>query len=101
LCPSSGGSILATLLNSDKPAVKSLRISALVRSEEQAKHLTKIGVTPIFFTDLNDVGVIQKAASEHDGEYWSIPFCTTRESSSETYIQLLSTQLMASIRPPQ
>jgi hypothetical protein len=49
--------------------VKSLQISALVRSEEQAKRLTELGVTPILFTDLNDVEVIQKAASEHDGEY--------------------------------
>jgi hypothetical protein len=65
---SSGGSILTALLNSDKPTVKSLQISALVRSEEQAKRLIEIGVTPILFTDLNDAEVIQKAASKHDGE---------------------------------
>jgi uncharacterized protein YbjT (DUF2867 family) len=66
---SSGGSVLNTLLNSDKPALKNLQISVLVRSEEQAKRFTELGVTPILFTDLNDVEVIQKAASEHDGEF--------------------------------
>ena len=80
---SSGGSILTTLLNSDKPALRSLQISALVRSEEQAKRFTGIGVTPILFTDLDDVEVIQKAASEHDGEFL---LCTLAENSTETSI---------------
>jgi hypothetical protein len=59
---------LNTLLNSNKPLIKSLKISVLVRGEAEAKRLeSELGVTPIFFKDFDDLEVLQKAASEHDG----------------------------------
>jgi hypothetical protein len=72
--PISGGSILTTLLHSDKSAVKNLHISALVRNEAHAKRISELGVTPILFKNLDDVEVIRKAASESDGLYLCLQF---------------------------
>lgn len=58
---------MTLLLNSDLPLIKSLKISALVRTQAQADKLSQIGVTPILIKDLDDTETITKAASENDG----------------------------------
>jgi hypothetical protein len=67
---SSGGSVLNTLLSSENPAIKNLQISALVRGEDKAALLKKLGVAPILFTGLDDGELLTEVASQHD----STPF---------------------------
>lgn len=69
---SSGGSVLTTLLNSKKDALKGSSISALVRGEAQVQKVKELGVNLVQIKDLDDTEVIQKAASEHDGDYTDV-----------------------------
>ncbi|KAJ5411383.1 uncharacterized protein N7487_005742 [Penicillium crustosum] len=59
-----GGSILTDLQNSKNASQYSF--SALVRNQEHASKLKARGVEPIFFKSLDDLDIVQKAASEHD-----------------------------------
>lgn len=59
----SGGSILAELLKSPDE----YEISALVRNEEQAAILQKVGVTPVLFSGLDDLETNRRAAAQNDG----------------------------------
>ncbi|TKA64309.1 hypothetical protein B0A49_07093 [Cryomyces minteri] len=61
-----GGSVLSKLLSSQENAVRKCEVSALVREEERAEAMAKLGVTPIIFRDLDDVGHLRRVVSEHD-----------------------------------
>jgi putative NADH-flavin reductase len=62
----SGGTVLSQLLSSSDPAIKSSKISALVRRQDQADILAANGVHPIIFKDLDDLEALKCAAREHD-----------------------------------
>ena len=64
-----GGAVLSALLKSKNPVIEGLEISVLVRSEEQAALLRSNGVSPIIFKGFDGLGIIQHAASQHDGVY--------------------------------
>ncbi|KAK7408363.1 hypothetical protein QQX98_009459 [Neonectria punicea] len=61
-----GGSVLATLLQSTDPNIKTCQISALVRKQDQADALNTKGVNAIVFSGLNDTALIRDVASKHD-----------------------------------
>ncbi|KAH7208539.1 hypothetical protein DER44DRAFT_720344 [Fusarium oxysporum] len=61
-----GGTVLAQLLKSSFPEIKSLSISALVRHQSQADVLAKKGVNSILFKNLDETTFLQQTAAEHD-----------------------------------
>ncbi|KPM35218.1 hypothetical protein AK830_g11351 [Neonectria ditissima] len=61
-----GGSVLATLLQSTDPNIKTSQISALVRKQDQADALRLKGVNAIVFGGLDDTAHIRDVASKHD-----------------------------------
>lgn len=58
--------MLSSLLSSDLPLLKKKTISVLVRSEDQAKVLAKIGAIPVLFNGLDDLEMIRQIASAYD-----------------------------------
>lgn len=64
----SGGSILSTLLNSQHPALKSIRLSALVRGQDKARVLTERGLSVELFDDLDQTELLEGIASNYDGK---------------------------------
>lgn len=67
----SGGSVLAQLLESKFDLAK-YPISVLVRGEDKAKDLRSKGFHPILFNSLDEIDVLEKAATEHDGKHSAI-----------------------------
>ncbi|KAE8444805.1 hypothetical protein EG329_014265 [Mollisiaceae sp. DMI_Dod_QoI] len=61
-----GGSILAALLSSEHASLKASTITCVVRGEEKAKALAKLGVKTILFNGLDETEVLAEAASQHD-----------------------------------
>ncbi|KAH8734050.1 NAD dependent epimerase/dehydratase family protein [Ilyonectria robusta] len=61
-----GGSVLTTLLESTDANIKTSKISALVRKQDQADLLSAKGVNAILFSGLDDTAVVRDAASKHD-----------------------------------
>ncbi|KAL7904488.1 NAD dependent epimerase/dehydratase family protein [Trichoderma velutinum] len=61
-----GGSVLSSLLSSDLPLLKGSAISVLVRHEDQAEALAKVGVIPVLFNGLDDLEMMRKIASTQD-----------------------------------
>lgn len=64
----SGGSILSTLLNSQHPALKSIRLSALARGQDKARVLTERGLSVELFDDLDQTELLEGIASNYDGK---------------------------------
>lgn len=54
--------MLHTLVNDFGSGIS---LSALVRSAANYDALKKMGVTPIYFNGLDDIGTIKRVASEH------------------------------------
>ncbi|EXJ72304.1 uncharacterized protein A1O5_04808 [Cladophialophora psammophila CBS 110553] len=61
-----GGEVLAALLASKSSAVQAATISCMVRGEEKAEALKKLGVTPLLFNSLDETEILAEAASNHD-----------------------------------
>ncbi|KAM0321352.1 hypothetical protein ACHAPQ_009462 [Fusarium lateritium] len=61
-----GGSVLNTILTSSHPSLQNIQITALVRREEQAKTLAGLHITPVLFSSLDDINLLEQLASEHD-----------------------------------
>lgn len=64
----SGGTLLKHLL-ADTTLAASVRLFTLVRSDDQAEHVTKLGATPVWF-DLDEEAcraAVVKYESEFDG----------------------------------
>ncbi|KAM0820312.1 putative NAD-dependent epimerase/dehydratase domain-containing protein [Seiridium cardinale] len=61
-----GGLVFTCLLTSDKPENMELKISVIVRKQEQAEVLHSKGLHPILFEGLDDGEGLTQAASEHD-----------------------------------
>ncbi|KAL4865023.1 hypothetical protein BDV12DRAFT_200562 [Aspergillus spectabilis] len=59
-----GGSILTALFTSENKALKHVKITAVVRKEEQAQVLTEEGVNAIVFNGLKDVAQMKSLARE-------------------------------------
>ncbi|KAM0249827.1 hypothetical protein ACHAQJ_008895 [Trichoderma viride] len=64
-----GGSVLSSLLSSDLPSLKGKTISVVVRREDQAKALAKIGAIPVLFNGLDDLEMMRKIASAYDRDH--------------------------------
>ncbi|OQU99115.1 Glutathione S-transferase, domain-containing protein [Cladophialophora immunda] len=61
-----GGSILASLLRSKDIVFSSVRLSALVRSEQHAKVLSEEGIDVVHFDDTNAINQFQKIGAGFD-----------------------------------
>ena len=62
----SGGTLLTQLLNSTNQQIKALRISVLIRKEQQAEVFTSNGVTPILFKGLEATEDLRRIANDHE-----------------------------------
>lgn len=71
-CLISGGSVLTTLLKSE--IVTKDSISVVVRGEEKAKTLEKLGVKTVLFNSLDDSELLRRIASKHDSTYLPVVF---------------------------
>ncbi|KAL9110601.1 MAG: hypothetical protein Q9227_004959 [Pyrenula ochraceoflavens] len=61
-----GGSIVADFTNGDKPLIEKERIIAAVRSEEQAKALSGLGIK-VLQLDLTDEKAVIETLLHHNG----------------------------------
>ncbi|KAH8595061.1 hypothetical protein B0O99DRAFT_741329 [Bisporella sp. PMI_857] len=61
-----GGSVLTSLLQSENPAIKNVKISAIVRSAVQAELLAVLNIRPILISGFEDTEALANAASEND-----------------------------------
>ncbi|KAL2822452.1 hypothetical protein BJX63DRAFT_427021 [Aspergillus granulosus] len=61
-----GGSVLDRVLKSADAKIKSAAYTVLVRKEEQAAKITKLGVTPVLFNGLDEFDLLRQQAAEHD-----------------------------------
>ncbi|CAG9996066.1 unnamed protein product [Clonostachys byssicola] len=61
-----GGTVLSTLLASQSHRIRDISITVLVRRQEQADKLVSSRVTPLIFSGLDDLELLERAASEHD-----------------------------------
>jgi uncharacterized protein YbjT (DUF2867 family) len=62
-----GGSVLNSILKSTNATIGNVKISALVRSKEQAEYLISKNIEPLWFNDFQDTDILSKAASANDG----------------------------------
>ncbi|CAH0040027.1 unnamed protein product [Clonostachys solani] len=61
-----GGTVLSTLLASQSHRIRDISITVLVRRQEQADKLVSSRVTPLIFSGLDDLELLERVASEHD-----------------------------------
>ena len=71
----SGGSIIADFLSSSSPVLKRSRITAVVRSDEQAKLLSESGIN-VLQLDLIDEKAVVESLVKHNSE---LVMCLKRE----------------------
>jgi saccharopine dehydrogenase-like NADP-dependent oxidoreductase len=71
----SGGSIIADFLSSSSPVLKRSRITAAVRSDEQAKLLSESGIN-VLQLDLTDEKAVVESLVKHNSE---LVMCLKRE----------------------
>jgi hypothetical protein len=65
----SGGTVLSTLLRDKDSTFKDIQFYALVRKQEHADAVKKLGVEPVLFNGLEDTEQIRKISADYDGEY--------------------------------
>ncbi|KAK7209345.1 hypothetical protein V2G26_016523 [Clonostachys chloroleuca] len=61
-----GGTVLSTLLASQSHRIRDISITVLVRRQEQADKLVSSHVTPLIFSGLDDLELLERVASEHE-----------------------------------
>jgi hypothetical protein len=65
----SGGSVLSSILSAKDSTFKDVKFYALVRKQEHADAVKKLGVEPVLFNGLQDTEQIRKISADYDGEY--------------------------------
>ncbi|VUC30395.1 unnamed protein product [Clonostachys rosea] len=61
-----GGTVLSSLLASQSHHIRDISFTVLVRRQEQADKLVSSRVTPLIFSGLDDLELLERVASEHD-----------------------------------
>jgi len=61
--------VLTTLLETDYPSLKGIKIAGLLRGDKNAAMLKSKGVEPEVIQGIEDLDLLRKIASNYDGEF--------------------------------